>query len=55
MKTYHDGTTPGMKANMTIHVSELAHRYGNPDSTKLYEKEDLLRRFMHQWGMEYIR
>lgn len=53
MKAYRDGTTPGMIANKTIPVSELARRYGNPDSTKLYDKEDLLRRFMHQWGVDY--
>lgn len=54
MKSYHDGTTPGMSANKTIPVSELARRYGNHDSTMLYDKEDLLRRFMHQWGMGYL-
>ncbi len=55
MKAYRDGTTPGMIANKTIPVSELARRYGKPDSTKLYDKEDLLRRFMHQWGMDHMR
>lgn len=55
MMAYRDGTTPGMIANKSIPVSELAHRYGNPDSTKLYDKEDLLRRFMHQWGMDYTK
>jgi len=55
MRVYRDGTTAGMIANKTIHVSELARSYGDPDSTRLYEKEDLLRRFMHQWGMDYIK
>ncbi|MDI9498820.1 MAG: radical SAM protein [Bacillota bacterium] len=53
MRAYRDGTTPGMIANRTIPVSELARRYGNPDSTKLYDRDDLICRFMHQWGMEH--
>ncbi len=55
MKAYRDGTTPGMIANRTIPVSELARHYGIPDSTKLYDKDDLLLRFMHQWGMDYMK
>lgn len=53
MKAYRDGTAPGMIANRSIPMSELARRYGNPDSAKLYEKEDLLRRLMHEWGMDH--
>ena len=55
MKTYRDGTTPGMIANKTIPVSELARRYGDPTGTKLYAKDDLICRFMHQWGEDYMR
>jgi MoaA/NifB/PqqE/SkfB family radical SAM enzyme len=54
IKTYRDGLTPGMQANRTIPLSRLAKKYGNPASKKLYSKEDLIRRFMHQWGMEHI-
>ncbi len=53
MRACRDGTTPGMIANRTIPVSELARRYGSPDSTRLYTGDDLICRFMHQWGMEH--
>ncbi|NLZ37201.1 MAG: hypothetical protein GX897_06965 [Clostridiales bacterium] len=36
-----------------IPLSELARRYGETDSTKLYSKDDLICRFMHQWGLDY--
>ncbi len=55
MKAYRDGTTPGMTANRTISVSELACRFGDKNSTKLYTKDDLICRFMHQWGENYIK
>ncbi len=54
IKAYRDGTPPGMAANATIPVSELSRRYGDPDSAKLYDKDDLVCRFMHQWGVEYM-
>lgn len=54
IKAYRDGTTPGMTANRTIPVSELARRYGDKNSKKLYHKDDLICRFMHQWGEEYM-
>ncbi|HHX54607.1 MAG TPA: hypothetical protein GX704_06830 [Clostridiales bacterium] len=42
-----------MTANKTIPLSELARRYGETDSRKLYSKDDLICRFMHQWGLDY--
>ncbi len=54
LKAYFDGTMPGMVANKTIPVSELAQQYGNPDSTKLYARDDLVCRFLHQWGEDYM-
>lgn len=53
IKAYRDGAPPGMKANRTIPVSELARLYGNRGSTKLYGKDDLVCRFMHQWGEDH--
>ena len=54
IKAYRDETTPGMKMNRKVPVSELARRYGNPNGKKLYNKTDLICRFMHQWGVEYM-
>ena len=54
IKAYRDETTPGMQVNRTMPVSELARRYGNSSSTKLYHKDDLICRWMHQWGVEYM-
>ena len=52
IKAYRDETPPGMKANREIPISELARQYGVKSSKKLYDKSDLLCRFMHQWGSE---
>ena len=52
MQTYMDGLTPGMTANNTIPVFVLAERFGNPNSTKLYTCDDLISRFLHEWGVE---
>ena len=54
LKAYRDEMTPGMTANRTISVRELAQRYGDTSSKKLYSKGDLICRFMHQWGEDYI-
>ena len=55
MRNYRDGRTPGMRINGTIPVSELAKKYGDLKSKKLYTKGDLFTRFIHQWGMEHIK
>ena len=55
MNAYINETTPGMTMNRTIPVSELVQRYGNPESRKLYTKSDLISRFMHQWGEDYLK
>ena len=39
-----------MRANATVPRSTLARRYGDARSSKLYDKDDLICRFMHQWG-----
>ena len=54
IKAYRDETTPGMRANREIPVSELVLRYGDKNSAKLYHKDDLVSRFMHQWGIEHM-
>jgi len=53
IKTLRDSSTPGMTASKMIPSSEFAKRYGKPDSKKLYDKNDLICRFMHQWGVDY--
>ena len=55
MNAYRNGTAPGMTMNLTVPVSELAKSYGNPESRKLYDKSDLICRFMHQWGEDYLK
>ena len=48
IKAYRDEATPGMRANREISISELAQKFGNSNSKKLYSKDDLICRFMHQ-------
>ncbi|MFA6730433.1 MAG: radical SAM protein [Eubacteriales bacterium] len=55
IKAYLGKTTPGAAANRTVKLSELAEKYGNPRSKKLYSKDDLISRFMRQWGEDYMR
>jgi len=45
-------TAPAMVINKTVPLCELASRYGDPDSSKLYDYDDLICRFFHQWGIE---
>jgi len=52
IRAYRDGATLGMGANRTIPKNWFAERYGNKKSKKLYNKNDLIRRFLHQWGIE---
>ena len=54
IKAYRDEATPGMKANREIPIRELARKYGDSNSKKLYHKDDLISRFMHQWGVDYM-
>lgn len=49
---YRDQTTPGMRANRSIPLSELSRKYGDPMSEKLYARDDFITRLMHQWGAE---
>lgn len=50
LSTYRNEETPGMRANRTVPVSALAERFGNPASARLYDGDDLVCRFLHQWG-----
>ena len=50
LKAYRDETTPGMRANRALPLSELTQKFGDKGSEKLYDKGDLICRFMHQWG-----
>jgi hypothetical protein len=55
LRNYRDERTPGMRMNRTIPVSELAKTYGDPNSKKLYDKSDLISRFMHQCGVDHMK
>ncbi|NLO49462.1 MAG: radical SAM protein [Clostridiales bacterium] len=55
LKRYRDEATPGMSINRTLPTSVLAKTYGDPNSKKLYDKSDLITRFMHQWGVDYMK
>jgi len=52
IRAYRDETTPGMRMNREMPIAELARRYGDRHSKKLYDKSDLICRFMHQWGVD---
>lgn len=54
MQRYLNDDAPGLQMNNTVLISDLTRRYGDITGHKLYTKGDLLCRFMHQWGMEYI-
>ena len=43
-----------MRANREIPICEPARRYGDINSEKLYSKDDLLSRWLHQWGVDYM-
>ena len=51
LNAYQQEETPGMRVNRTIPVGLLAERFGSPKSARLYDGDDLIRRFMHQWGV----
>jgi len=55
LKAYRDETAPGMRTNREIPARELARRYGDKKSNKLYQKDDLLSRFLHEWGVDYMK
>lgn len=52
LREYREESTPAMRANRTVTVSELARRFGDTSSRKLYDSDDLICRFMHQLGAE---
>jgi len=42
-----------MSMNRNTPICELAEKYGNRNSTKLYSKDTLICRFMRQWGVDF--
>ena len=54
VKAYRDETTPGMITNREMPISELARQYGDICSNKLYHKDDLVCRWLHQWGVDHM-
>lgn len=55
LNSFFNEAVPVMKANRTVPVSELARTYGNANSKKLYDKDDLISRFIHEWGADYMK
>jgi len=55
IKAFRDETTPGMRMNREMPIRELAQKYGDRGSKKLYDKSDLVCRFMHQWGVDWMQ
>ncbi len=53
LNAYVHETTPGMRMNREMPIRELARRYGEKSSKKMYKKDDLICRWLHQWGMDY--
>jgi hypothetical protein len=43
-----------MTINRQMPIKELAKRYGDINSKKLYDKSDLICRWLHQWGVDYM-
>lgn len=54
IRAYRDQTTPGMRMNRDISISELARRYGNKAGRKMYHKDDLVCKWLHEWGVDYM-
>ena len=43
-----------MRTNREMPVRDLARKYGDTNSKKLYHKDDLVCKWMHQWGVDYM-
>ena len=52
MRRFEHDDTPGMWAHFHIPVRELAGRYGQPESQKLYAESDLKTRLVREWASE---
>lgn len=52
MKRFESDETPGMQAHFHIPVSTLADMYGQKDSRKIYNIDDLKIRLVRQWAQE---
>lgn len=52
LKAYLEESTPGMRINRTIPLFTLARQYGDPAGRRLYERDDLICRLLHQAGVD---
>jgi hypothetical protein len=52
MQRYEQDEVPGLQAMFHVPVSELARAYGRPDSRLLYERDDLITRWLRMWCEE---
>jgi hypothetical protein len=50
MRRYVHDEAPGLWANFHVPVSELARAYGRPESRLLYERDDLITRWLRMWA-----
>ena len=52
MQRYERDEVLGLQAMFHVPVSELARAYGRPNSRLLYERDDLITRWLRMWGEE---
>jgi hypothetical protein len=50
MDRYERDEPPGLQAMFHVSVSDLAARFGRPEGRRLYERDDLVLRWLHQWA-----
>ena len=50
---FENDETPGLYANFWVPVSQLAETYGRQDGNSLYERDDLIVRWLRMWGASH--
>jgi hypothetical protein len=50
---YEHDAVPGLQAMFHVPISELAAAYGRPDSRLLYERDDLIIRWIKLWTLDH--
>lgn len=52
MQRYRGDQVPGLWAFFHVPVAELTRAYGRPGSRRVYDRGDLVRRWLRLWGEE---
>jgi hypothetical protein len=55
IRRYERDAVPGLQVLFHVPVSELARAYGRPESRLLYERDDLITRWLRMWAEEQYR